>query len=149
MPKADLDTTPAPKDPVEEGRRDALDWLGRWAPVGADSLFIEERRWRRLRFQRKGDPDRGRYALGRQRALADAYRREHGEDDYLARLAGRQRSSEWRPTAEEFFAHPELWPVRFSDGRTGAVVRRGGEARQVRSDDPDLPTMAAAGWEPD
>ncbi|MEK6276925.1 MAG: hypothetical protein AABM29_02795 [Actinomycetota bacterium] len=71
------------------------------------------------------------------------------------------RPRRWDPTPEEFFAHPERWPYRYSDGTTGAYIRWdrwGADAadgryqcgvRKVFSDDPDLDQLAARGWRPD
>lgn len=56
-------------------------------------------------------------------------------------------------TPIEFFTQPELWPLRFRDGRTGARIRRltasGYEYGRVTSDDLRVPTLAHEGWEPD
>jgi hypothetical protein len=63
------------------------------------------------------------------------------------------------PDPHEFFAHPERWPFKFEDGRTGACIRRverttadGGRIwnyLRICSDDPKLDSYADEGWESD
>jgi hypothetical protein len=55
-------------------------------------------------------------------------------------------------TAIEFFTDPDMWPLRLTDGRTGARIRRltssGYEYGRVTSDDSRLASLAFEGWEP-
>jgi hypothetical protein len=76
-----------------------------------------------------------------------------GVDVLQARAQDDPRGGEDGMTPEEFFQHPELWPIKFVGGVTGAwIQRRDGdhvERRSITSDDPDVPQLAARGWEPD